>query len=128
MGGSEAEHAERVRALQRRVDALLREMPADRSASRFSPYMFDEGEAEKSAGLAAEVMAAGSAGGMDGLEASVTKFEELTAREDKGRVRYELMRFLSHHPDAARLGLRLPGTEERSAWKVTPSDRGGEGI
>ena len=126
MSGSEDSLAGRVRQLQERINALLRESPADRAATRFSPYRFDQREAEKSAEIGDEVMRAASAGGIEGLEAAVGKFEELAAQDDEGRIRYELMRFLATHPDAARLGLRLPGTEERSAWKVIPSEQADE--
>jgi hypothetical protein len=105
----------RVRALQARIDALLSESPEDKAKSRFTPYMI----AEKS-DLESRILEALKIGGLDGMETAMDKFEELAASEDGGRLRYELMRFLTRDPAAAKFGLRIPSLEERSAWKITP--------
>lgn len=114
MGDAE-EDAARARALRERISAALRETPAERARIRFSPYLLDEGP-----DIAGRLMRAASPGGLDGFEAALDEYDELAGREDLGRLRHALMVFLTHHPEAARLGLRVPPLEERSAWKVSP--------
>ena len=113
----------RIRRLQARINDALRESPDARAATRFTPYRFDDVEPD----IAKQLLEAVSRGGLDGMETMMDKLEEIALYEDKGRLRYELMLLLTHYPEAARLGLRIPSIEERSAWKVIPSNDESEG-
>lgn len=104
--------------LQERIDSALKETPEDRRASNFSDYMPDHSPA-----LVQELMLAAEPGGTEGIEAALDKFHELAQKEDVLRMKHALMLFLMHHPAVSELGLRIPGLEERSPWKVLPSKR-----
>lgn len=104
-----------VPELQRRIDAALKTSPADRARSNFSEYL-----PERSM-LPQRLMQAATAGGSAGIAAALDECERLAATEDPLRLQRALSIFLTHHPDAARLGLRVPSLAERAPWKVVPS-------
>lgn len=112
-----ADKAERVRRLQERVSAALREMPKMR-AGNFSDYLPGPWT-----DLAKRLTAAASPGGVEGIEAALDEYDRLSAEEDPLVLRRALMIFLTHHPEATRLGLRVPSLKERGPWKVLPSRR-----
>ncbi len=108
----------RIRELQERINAALRETPEDLRSSDFSDYKPDHTPA-----LLDELTQAAELGGIAGIEAALDEFERLMKREDPNRMRHALMLFLMHHPDSGELGLRIPSLEERNPWKVLPSKR-----
>ena len=108
----------RVQKIQQRIDSALRESPKDRRESRFSPYI-----AESKLDLENQLMSAASSVGLDGVEAALDEFDRLAAKEDGGRLRHALMIFLTHDSRVAKLGLRIPPLEERSPWKLAPSNK-----
>jgi hypothetical protein len=105
-----------VRQLQNRINTALRDSAADRAQSRFSPFIDDQ-----ESDFARNLMRAASAGGLEGVWAALDEFDRLAATEDLESMRYALLVFLTHHPDVAKLGLRIPSLEERSLWKTLPS-------
>jgi len=111
----------RLQKIQQRIDSLLRESPKDRLETRFSPYI-----AEMEPDLENQLMSAASSGGMDGIEAALDQFDRLAANEDRGRLRHALLIVLTHNSEVARLGIRIPSMEERSAWKLAPSNKRAE--
>lgn len=111
----------RLQKIQQRIDSVLRESPKDRLESRFSPFI-----AEVEPDLENQLMSAASPGGIDGVEAALDEFDRLAANEDSGRLRHALLIFLTHNSDVATLGLRIPSLEERSPWKVAPSNKKAE--
>jgi hypothetical protein len=113
------EGEQRLGRLQARIDAALHESASGGKASTFSPYL-----AEQEPGVAQHLARAAAPGGLDGLEAMMDAYERLVETEDPGRVQHALMLLLTHHPDAARLGLRIPALEQRSPSKVRPSRPG----
>lgn len=114
-GESDEEEA-RVQKLQARINDALIES-GNEEARQFSPYGKVKGP-----NFARQMMLAAAAGGLDGLEAAMDEFARLWKQEgDRERLRYALMVFLTHYPDAPTLGLRIPSLEERSPWKATPS-------
>lgn len=111
----------RVQKIQQRIDSFLRESPKDRRESRFSPYI-----AERKPDLENQLMSAASSGGLDGVEAALDEFDRLAAKEDVGRLRQALLIFLTHDSRVSKLGLRIPSLEERSPWKLAPSNNKAE--
>jgi len=111
----------RLQKIQQRIDSVLLESPKDRLESRFSPYI-----AEMEPDLENQLMSAASSGGMDGIEAALDKFDRLATNEDRGRLRHALLIFLTHNSEVARLGLRIPSLEDRSPWKLAPSNKKAE--
>lgn len=111
----------RVQKIQQRIDSALRESPQDRLQSRFSPYI-----AENKPDLGNQLTSAASSEGLDGVEAVLDEFERLAAKEDRGRLNHALLIFLTHDSRVARLGLRVPPLEERSPWKLGPSEKTAE--
>ncbi len=109
----------RIQKVQQRIDSVLRESPKDRRESRFSPYI-----AESKPDLENKLMsAASSSGGLEGIEAALDEFDRLASKEDRGRLRHALLIFLTHDSRVAKLGLRIPPLEERSPWKLDPSNK-----
>jgi predicted RNA-binding Zn ribbon-like protein len=108
--------SERVAQLQARIDQELRQTPELLAASRFSDYAdstFDE--------TAALMKTANTHG--DPAAAVTAVLDEVRRRRQAGdpvRLQHALMEFLTHHPAAAALGLRIPDLEERSPWLVKP--------
>lgn len=68
-------------------------------------------------------MSAASSEGLDGVEAALDEFDRLAAKEDGGRLRHALMIFLTHDSRVDKIGLRIPTLEERSPWKLAPSNK-----
>jgi len=114
----EQEQEARVRRLQERIAAALREDAEATRRSDFSEYLPDA-----STPLTRLLARAAQAGGAKGIEAALDEFERLAAREDLPRLQHALMLFLSQHPAAARLGLRIPPLAERSPSQIPPSKR-----
>jgi hypothetical protein len=111
----------RLQKIQHRIDSALRESPQDRLHSRFSPYIADsKPDLDNQLAYAA---ASSSSEGLDAMEAVLDEFERLATKEDRGRLRYALLVFLTHDSRVAKLGLRVPPLEERSPWKLTPSKK-----
>lgn len=109
---------ERIQKLQERINAALRESPEDRLESTFSDYIPDNSPI-----LAQELAQAAEPGGPEGIEAALDEFDRLREKEDVLRMKHALMLFLMHHPTVGELGLRIPSLQERSPWKVLPSNR-----
>jgi hypothetical protein len=105
-------------SLQERINLALKETPEDRRKSNYSDYRPDNLPE-----IVAELTQAAAEGGAEGIEAALDEFDLLTEREDKIRVQHALMHFLTHHPAATELGLRVPSLEERNPWKVLPGKR-----
>jgi hypothetical protein len=110
--------AAHIRSLQERINLALRETPEDRRKSDYSDYRPDNLPE-----IVDELTRAAARGGAEGMEAALDEFERLAEREDKIRAQHALMHFLTHHPAAAELGLRVPSLQERNPWKVLPSRR-----
>lgn len=108
----------RIQKIQQRIDSALRESPKDRQESRFSPYI-----TESKPDLENQLMSAASPEGLDGVEAALDEFDRLAAKEDGGRLRHALMIFLTHDSRVDKIGLRIPTLEERSPWKLAPSNK-----
>ena len=108
----------RVQKIQQRIDSALRESPNDRQESRFSPYI-----AESKPDFENQLVSAASSEGLDGVEAALDEFDRLAAKEDGGRLRHALMIFLTHDSRVDKIGLRIPTLEERSPWKLAPSNK-----
>lgn len=126
MKGTKKKSATRVQKLQERINSALAESPQSASASKFSPYLMDEQRPEvvgQALDLDAQLAQAASVEGVEGIETAMDEYDRLAETEDSGRLRHALMLFLTHHPEAAKLGLRIPSLEERSPWKVTPSKK-----
>lgn len=111
----------RLQKIQQRIDSVLRESPKDRQDSRFSPFI-----AEMRPDFENQLMSAASSGGLDGIEAALDEFDRLAANEDHGRLMHALLVFLTHNSEVAKLGLRVPSLEERSPWKLAPSNKRAE--
>lgn len=110
------DRAQRARALQSRIREMLRETPEEAGGRRFTPFMVTAGPDYES-----RLAQAAAQGGIEGIEAALDEFDRLAPQADRGRLRYALMIFLTHHPDVARLGLSIPPLEERSPWKLRSS-------
>jgi hypothetical protein len=108
----------RVRSIQARIDAALRE-PADEAArSSFSTYM-----PGGSTDLQSALWTKPETGGVEDVEEILDRYDQLKGTDDPVRLRHALSVVLTNHPTVGALGLRLPSLEERSPWKVTPSRR-----
>jgi hypothetical protein len=112
------EHDARVRRLQERINAALRENIEAASESDFSDYVPDA-----STPLVRRLIQSAHGGGLEGVEAALDEFDKLAGEEDLPRAQHALMIFLAHYPAAAQLGLRIPPLEERSPSQVLPSKR-----
>ena len=105
------------RELQERINAALRTSPDDFLRSTFSEFVDSAGDLitilyERAAAVTGAEAAVGAA---------LDEFARLVAKEDRLRAQHALMQFITHHPDAVKLGLRVPDLEERSLWQVRPS-------
>jgi hypothetical protein len=108
----------RVRSIQTRIDAALRE-PADEAArSSFSSYT-----PGGSTDLQSALWTKPETGGVEDVEEILDRYDQLKGTGDPVRLRHALSVVLTNHPTVGALGLRLPSLEERSPWKVTPSRR-----
>jgi hypothetical protein len=117
----EQEHEARVRRLQERIAAALREDVEATRESDFSEYMPDA--STPLTDLLARAAQAGGGEGIKSIEAALDEFERLAASEDLPRLQHALMVFLSQHPAATQLGLRVPPLSERSPSQVLPNRR-----
>jgi hypothetical protein len=103
--------------LQQRIDDALRETQNDFAESTYSDY------ADSRADLTQRLYERALPGQDEAakVEAVLDEFETLMASEDKRRAQRALASFVTHHPAAARLGLRVPDLEQRAGWKARPS-------
>jgi hypothetical protein len=108
----------RVRSIQLRIDAALREPVDEASRSSFSSYM-----PGASTDLQSTLWTKSATGGIGDVEEILDRYEQLKGTDDPVRLRYALYAVLTNHPTVDALGLKLPSLEERSPWKVTPSNR-----
>jgi len=102
--------------LQKRIDVALQETAGDRARSSFSEYTDTAQDLTR-----ALMQRAREAKGAQAVEQALDEFDRLLQSEDRVRLQYALGQFLSHHPEAARLGLRIPDLEESAPWQVLPS-------
>jgi hypothetical protein len=108
----------RVRAIQERIDAALREPVEEAGRSAFSSYM-----PGGSTDLQGALWTKPATGRVEDVEEILDRFDGLKSSEDLGRLRHALSVVLTHHPTIATIGVRLPSLDTRSPWKVTPSER-----
>lgn len=107
--------------LQQRIDNALRETQNDFAESTYSDY------ADARTDLTQRLYERALPGEDETakVEAVLDEFETLIGSEDKRRAQRALASFVTHHPAAAALGLRVPDLGERAGWKARPS-RGGK--
>ena len=106
----------RVRSIQARIDAALREPVDEAARSSFSNYV-----PGASTELQSALWTKPATGGIDDVEEILDRYDQLKGTDDPVRLRHALNVVLTNHPTVDALGLRLPSLEERSPWKVTPS-------
>ena len=112
------EQEARVRRLQQRINQALREDLEATEESDFSEYVPDA-----STSLTRLLAQVARQTGAEGIEAALNEFERLRQHEDLPRLQHALMVFLSQHPAAAQLGLRIPPLADRSPSQILPSKR-----
>ena len=101
------------RALQERIDAALRTTPDDFTRSTFSELT------DSAADLVLRLYqrAAGEKGPELAVDSALDEFSRIE-KADRLRAQHALIQFVTHHPEAVKLGLRVPDLEERSPWMV----------
>lgn len=105
--------------LQERIDQALHETPDSFAASSYSDYT----------GTATELTqrlferAVSATDAETAVEAALEEYLALAATQDNARARRALMEFVTHHPAAVELGLRVPDLMDRSPWKARSSHR-----
>jgi hypothetical protein len=114
----EQEQDARVARLQRRINEALHEDLEATAESNFSEYMPDSATP-----LTERLVQAAQQRGVEGMEAALDEFDRLKQSEDLARLQHALMLFLSEHPAATELGLRIPPLAERNPSQILPSKR-----
>jgi hypothetical protein len=114
----EQEQDARVARLQERINDALREDLEATAESDFSEYMPDTATP-----LTQRLIQAAQQRGIEGMEAALDEFDRLKQSEDLARLQHALMLFLSEHPAATQLGLRIPPLAERNPSQILPSKR-----
>lgn len=114
----EQEQDARVGRLQERINEALREDLGATAESDFSEYMPDTATP-----LTQRLAQAAQQRGVEGMEAALDEFDRLKQSEDLARLQHALMLFLSEHPAATQLGLRIPPLAERNPSQILPSKR-----
>ena len=114
----EQEQQARVGRLQERINEALREDLEATAESSFSEYMPDTATP-----LTQRLTQAAQQKGVEGMEAALDEFDRLKQSEDLARLQHALMLFLSEHPAATELGLRIPPLAERNPSQILPSKR-----
>ena len=114
----EQEQHARIRRLQERLDEALRDDVEARGKSNFSDYI-----PAASTSVTDRLHRIARDKGIEGLEAALDEFERLRHEEDLPRLQHALMVFLSQHPAAAQLGLRIQPLAERGPSLTLPSKR-----
>ena len=114
----EQEQHARIRRLQERLDEALRDDVEARGKSNFSDYI-----PAASTSVTDRLHRIAQDKGIEGLEAALDEFERLRHEEDLPRLQHALMVFLSQHPAAAQLGLRIQPLAERGPSLTLPSKR-----
>jgi hypothetical protein len=108
-----------TRQLQQEIDAALASGPEDMSAGPYTDYLPDHTPI-----LVDSLNRSAQAGGVVGITAALREFDKLARTEHPLRLKRALTLFLIHHPDATKLGLRIPPLSERAPWIVRPSKPG----
>jgi hypothetical protein len=103
-----------VERLNERLRQALRERPAERARSTFSPYRPDNDD------LSYRLAEAAEGGGEEGLERMLDTYDQLAAQEDPVALRHALMVALTHFPGLSGIGVSTPSLEERAPWKIAP--------
>jgi len=106
--------------LQERIDHALHQTPEEFGRSTFSDYA--DTAIDLTRRLYERAVSAHDA--ETAIEAALDEYEAFAATEDNGRARRALMEFVTNHPAAAKLGLRVPDLEVRTPWMARPSRRG----
>jgi hypothetical protein len=114
----EQEQDARVGRLQERINEALREDLEATAESDFSEYMPDTATP-----LTERLAQVAQQRGVEGMEAALDEFDRLKRSEDLARLQHALMLFLSEHPAATQLGLRIPPLAERNPSQILPSKR-----
>jgi hypothetical protein len=114
----EQEQDARVASLQKRINEALHEDLEATAESDFSEYMPDT-----TTPLTQRLSQAAQQRGIEGMEAALDEFDRLKQSEDLARLQHALMLFLSEHPAATELGLRIPPLAERNPSQILPSKR-----
>ena len=114
----EQEQDARVGRLQERINEALREDLEATAESDFSEYMPDTATP-----LTERLARVAQQRGVEGMEAALDEFDRLKQSEDLARLQHALMLFLSEHPAATQLGLRIPPLAERNPSQILPSQR-----
>ena len=116
--GMEQEQRAHIGRLQQRLDEALRDDVEARQESDFSDYV-----PAASTSVTQRLHQAAQDKGIEGLEAALDEFDRLRDQVDLPRLQHALMVFLSQHPAAARLGLRIQSLAERGPSLTLPSKR-----
>jgi hypothetical protein len=105
--------------LQERINHALQQTPEEFARSAFSDYL------DTATDLTRRLYkrAVSSNDPETAVEAALDEYDALAASEDNRRARHALMEFVTHHPAAAELGLRVPDLAQRAPWMVRPSRR-----
>ena len=115
----EQEQDARVGRLQERINKALREDLEATAESDFSEYIPDTATS-----LTRRLtQAAAQQRGIEGMEAALDEFDRLKQSEDLARLQHALLLFLTQHPAATQLGLRIPPLGERNPSQILPSKR-----
>ena len=114
----EQEQNARVGRLQERINQALREDLEATAESDFSEYIPDTATP-----LTERLAQVAQQRGVEGMEAALDEFDRLKQSEDLARLQHALMLFLSEHPAATQLGLRIPPLAERNPSQILPSKR-----
>ena len=114
----EQEQDARVAKVQERINEALHEDLEATAESSFSEYMPDTATP-----LTEQLARAAQQKGVEGMEAALDEFDRLKQSEDLARLQHALMLFLSEHPAATELGLRIPPLAERNPSQILPSKR-----
>ena len=114
----EQEQDARVGRLQERINEALREDLEATAESDFSEYIPDTATP-----LTQRLAQVAQQRGIEGMEAALDEFDRLRQSEDLARLQHALMLFLSEHPAATQLGLRIPPLAERNPSQILPSKR-----
>ena len=114
----EQEQDARVGRLQERINEALREDLEATAESDFSEYIPDTATP-----LTQRLAMVAQQKGVEGMEAALDEFDRLKQSEDLARLQHALMLFLSEHPAATELGLRVPPLAERNPSQILPSKR-----
>lgn len=107
--------------LQEQINDALRQSQEDWKNSDFSPFVSSDEDTDYELELYITLDEAGG-DGLEAVKAALDQFNNFVNQGvDKVHLQHVLMRFLTHHPEVAKLNLYIPSLEERSPWKVASS-------